>query len=143
MSYKKYNSNNKGKKPIKSVKKPVKKGVKRPPPKKRDEGCFITTACVNYYGLSDNAYELVTLRKFRDSQLLLSKSGSILVEKYYNVAPKIVQCLNTDPKRNRIYSLIFAHIKLACSEIEKKDYNKAKNIYIRTVSLLVKKYNIN
>lgn len=143
MSYKKYNSNNKGKKPIKQVKKPIKKGVKRPPPKKQDEGCFITTACVNYYGLPDNAYELVTLRRFRDNYLSKQKSGKVLISRYYKVAPRIVELLDQDVDRESTYKMIFEHIKLACSEIEKKNYATAKSIYIRTVGILATKFNLN
>ena len=49
------------------------------PREARDNNCFITTACVKYYGLKDNCYQLEILRKFRDGYLLKSDSNKDLV----------------------------------------------------------------
>src|ERR1700741_227015 len=73
----------------KTGKKPARKRYKHPP-KKKDDNCFITTACVNYYGLDDDCYQLETLRKFRDNFLLKSPKDKKLVEQYYILAPTIV-----------------------------------------------------
>src|ERR1041385_8572690 len=71
-------------------------------PREIEEGgdCFITTACVNFYGLSDNCYQLITLRKFRDDFLKSTRNGRKLIEDYNRVAPKIVSYLETDKHKN-------------------------------------------
>jgi len=71
-----------------------------------DESCFLTTACVKYYGLKDNCYQLQTLRKFRDTYLLATAKNKYLVEKYYSVAPKLVALLAKDENREELYRII-------------------------------------
>jgi hypothetical protein len=63
------------------------------PRQARDNNCFITTACVKYYGLNDNCYQLKTLRKFRDTYLLKSHENALLVGQYYCIAPNLVMLL--------------------------------------------------
>lgn len=112
-------------------------------PKNRDEesNCFITTACVKYYGLKDDCYELQTLRHFRDSYLLKSDKGKRMVSKYYQVAPAIVKCLEADEKKKVIFTELFLQIKLACNAIEQEDFEKATAIYKSAVANLYHKFN--
>ena len=58
-----------------------------------DNNCFITTACVQHYNLSDNCYQLSTLRNFRDNYLQRSTDGNKLIKEYYSVAPQLVKLL--------------------------------------------------
>lgn len=107
-----------------------------------DDNCFITTACVKYYGFEDNCYQLKTLRKFRDTYLLNSLKGKALVEKYYSIAPTLVKQLEADDNKKEIFKIIFHEINEACFAIEGKNFEKAKVIYKDTVNNLLKHYRI-
>jgi len=112
-------------------------------PKNRDEesNCFITTACVKYYGLRDDCYELQTLRHFRDTYLLKSDKGKRMVSKYYQVAPAIVKCLEADKMRKVLFAEILLQIKSACNAIENRNFEKATTIYKSTIANLYHKFN--
>lgn len=105
-------------------------------------GCFITTACVNYYNLPDDCYQLNTLRSFRDSYLSNTAKGKSLVKLYYEVAPKIVKCLNVDPNKESLYQFIYSQINLACAYIENKRLAEAKRLYEKTVRQLAKHFQV-
>lgn len=60
-------------------------------------GCFITTAAVGAVGLSDDCWELATLRRFRDTVLLPDADGRQLVADYYRLAPAVVERVNRRP----------------------------------------------
>ncbi len=113
------------------------------PKDKSDEGnCFITTACVKYYGLEDNCYELATLRYFRDSYLLTDPENRSLVKQYYSIAPKIVQQLERDINKKKLFEEIYLQIKQACRAIEKGKFEMAKAIYMSTIINLFQHYEI-
>jgi hypothetical protein len=111
-------------------------------PRNRDEesNCFLTSACVKYYGLKDDCYELRTLRKFRDKYLLKSTHGKRLVNQYYDIAPEIVKCLEADNRKNILFKHIFLQIKIACKAIENGEFEKASQIYKSTVANLYHTY---
>ncbi len=106
------------------------------PREARDNNCFITTACVSYYGLPDNCYQLITLRKFRDTYLSVSKANKDLVNQYYSVAPRLVELLETDKDKSKLYQQIFERINKACNEIEHRNYSEAKAVYQNAVLYL-------
>jgi hypothetical protein len=56
-----------------------------------DKKCFLTTACVKYYGLPDDCKELTILRQFRDHYMKEFKEGRQAIQEYYHLAPKIVE----------------------------------------------------
>ena len=60
---------------------------------RKKSGCFFTTAACTYKGLPDDCHELQTLRVFRDTVLMSSAEGRDLVQRYYEVAPSIVERL--------------------------------------------------
>lgn len=97
------------------------------------DDCFITTACVKYYHLDDNCYQLETLRNFRDSYLLKSERGKKEVAKYYSVAPGLVLRLKKDTHHKRIYEHLFSQINEACQAIESREFQKAEQIYKKAV----------
>jgi hypothetical protein len=119
-----------------------KAATKKPPYKKpkKDEECFLTTACVTYYDLPDNAYELTTLRSFRDTYMATKPKGKQLIAHYYTIAPTLVVFINKDKDRKTIYASIFTVIQKACAEIEKKHFVKAQNTYLALVKNLQEKY---
>jgi len=60
------------------------------------KSCLVSSACVEAMSLSDNCFELNTLRKFRDSYLINIPNGNSEINNYYQIAPTIV---------NKIYQL--------------------------------------
>lgn len=102
--------------------------------------CFLTTACVQYYALPDNGYELTTLRHFRDNYLAESAGGKELIQEYYQVSPKIVTRVNQDVNKNTIYTFIYSKVLEACSAIEEKKLRSAKDVYVGLVRSLMKRY---
>lgn len=107
-----------------------------------DDNCFITTSCTKYYGLSDDCYELQTLRKFRDTYLMRTAKSRNLVTQYYIIAPTLVSLLESSESKKKLYRKIFDRINCACLAIEKEKFSKAKIIYEDTVIYLMKYFNL-
>ncbi len=120
---------------IKAVINPRNKG-------EEDSNCFITTACVRHYDLPDSCYQLQTLRFFRDNYLRNQKGGTELIQQYYLIAPKLVKLLNQHPDRENLFRNIFHQINTACSLIERKENAKAKRLYAKVVSTLLKHFQL-
>jgi hypothetical protein len=121
---------------------PVKKLKPKKPAGKKDLMCFLTTACVNYYSLPDNGYELTTLRNYRDTYLSSSNGGKKLIQEYYRVSPEIVKLADNDTNKEKVYEYIYSEIQSACVEIEKQNYLSAKKVYVNLVKTLMKKYDL-
>lgn len=117
------------------------KAVINPRNSNEESNCFVTTACVKYYGLKDDCYELQTLRHFRDTYLLKSNKGKRMVSKYYQVAPAIVKSMEADTNNKELFSEIFLQIKAACNAIEQHNFEKATTIYKSAVANLYHKFN--
>lgn len=115
---------------------------KKVSPQESDEGCFITTACIKHFGLTDNCYQLQTLRLFRDNYLLKSKATKSLVQQYYIIAPQIVTCLEGDKNKYKLYNKVFQQINKACAAIEKNEFGTATIIYQETVFQLMKYFKL-
>lgn len=104
--------------------------------------CFLTTACVKYYSLPDNGYELKTLRNYRDTYLASTNAGKKLIQDYYLVSPQIVQHIEKDQEKKLVYNYIYTEVKSACSQIEDGNLLSAKKIYTAMVRTLIKKYSL-
>lgn len=125
----------------KAVKKSAKKAGKPKPKKKREDlNCFLTTACVRYYGLPDDGYELNTLRNFRDSYLASDAAGKKLIAEYYEVSPLIVERIEKDAQKESAYSYIHERVLRACREIDEKELLAAKKTYVDLVEHLKQRY---
>lgn len=113
-------------------------------PRQMDEGgnCFLTSACVEFFKLSDNCYQLTTLRHFRDSILIKSKKGKSIIAEYNQIAPLIVSHLWRDKAKENIFNYLFTEINITCKSLEKRNYKKAIEIYKRAVTLLALRYKI-
>ena len=118
------------------------KKPKRPKKPKPKDDCFITTACVQYYSLTDDCFQLELLRSFREDYLYKSSKGRRLVEEYNKIAPLIVSKIKVDIAKDKVLSETFSCIIKACDFISLGQYNIATRIYIRTVSSLVKRYKL-
>jgi hypothetical protein len=116
----------------------AKKTIKKS--KSKDSFCYFTTACTQYYGLSDNCYQLETLRRFRDTEMIKAVKDRELVKLYYNVAPKIVEKIKSNPNHDIEFKKIFKHINYACDLISRQKSNRAKIEYARMVYYLINKY---
>ena len=109
---------------------------KNPKPKKSG-GCFITTATCQTLGKSDNCFELNTFRNYRDNWLINQEGGEQLIEKYYKVAPIIVQNIQSKLNHNLIFKNIWDDYLIQCLKfINDGEYEKAKKIYISMVESL-------
>lgn len=124
------------------VKKPTKKAAKKTRKKGDTLMCFLTTACVRYFHLADNGYELNTLRRYRDSYLASSEKGRELIKHYYQVSPEIVKRLEKDEQRSSLYAYIHNRVLKACTEIDRNEFEKAKYTYQRMVVRLQKHYEL-
>lgn len=92
--------------------------------------CFLTTAVVEMRGEADDGYTLSTLRKFRDTYL---KNKNNEVEKYYEVAPKLVKAI---PKEDKTWLWIGKRIDKAIQYIEDGKNGLAYQTYKRMVEKL-------
>lgn len=88
-------------------------------------GCFLTSACCKYKGLSDDCEELQVLRNFRDSYLREKAYGPELIKCYYEDAPEIVAAIDKSDKREEIYEEIYSKVLQIKEFIEEKKYEEA------------------
>jgi hypothetical protein len=92
--------------------------------------CFLTTAVVEMRGEEDDGYTLSTLRKFRDTYL---RNKNDAVEKYYEVAPKLVKAI---PKEDKTWLWIGRRVDKAIEYIEEGKNGLAYQTYKRMVEKL-------
>lgn len=99
--------------------------------KETDISCFLTTACMRFYhaDFKDDCYELTMLRWLRDNCVMDED-----VTHYYEVAPLIVECIESgDPKS--VYPYIYQNLVSYCvSEIEVGNYENAVARYKQVVA---------
>lgn len=104
-------------------------------------GCFVTTACISARNLPDDCYELETLRKFRDTYVVLQPTGEADIALYYEYAPTIVKKISELPNGNQIFCDLYQELVLPCVElIGKEEYTKAYDLYISTTLQLKSEY---
>ena len=98
--------------------------------KSSGSGCFLTTACVNILGKTDDCAELTVLRKFRDEVLESSENGKKLIHDYYHIAPGIVEAIDIRDDKQIVYTDIYNHMILPTIYcIKKNDKQGAISIY--------------
>ncbi len=93
-------------------------------------GCFVSTACCEAMGLSDDCEELQTLRHFRDTYLLASREGEKEVAAYYAHSPRVLKKIRSEANSRetlrRIYhELVVPTVKM----IHRKEYAAAHTHY--------------
>ena len=91
-----------------------KQDKREPGAKKDDEGCFLTTACVEARGLPDDCEALETLRTFRDACLANRPDGREAIAEYYRMAPGIVDAINALEDRGAIWNRVYAELVEPC-----------------------------
>ena len=107
---------------------------------RQNRGCYLTSACVEYKGLSDDCYELTTLRSFRDNYVAKLENGGALIQKYYETAPTIVQKINKAENKNEIYNRMYDYILICVEQIEKENYENALDLYKNMVEKFSEKF---
>ncbi len=101
-------------------------------------GCYLTTACIKHYtkDFDDNCYYLDILRWFRDNYVSVED-----VNKYYEIAPTVVNTLNKLDNCNELYDNIYKNIIQVCVRlIEIGKYKETYKIYKNNILDLEKKY---
>jgi len=102
--------------------------------------CFLTTAVCESLSKSDNCYELMTLRKYRDGYLMQTKDGRALVEEYYDIAPALVMIMNMEQDQ-RVYNHLYKDYIMPCiKHIEDNEPEVCKERYICMVNEVKNKY---
>ena len=103
-------------------------------------GCFITTACVNHRGLSDDCEELTVLREFRDTYLLEKPHGVRLIELYYEHSPKIVIAIGRREDEEDILKRLYLIIRKCVEAIKMGDNEFAFKTYCEMVMKLKEEF---
>lgn len=84
----------------------------------------------------DSCNELITLRWFRDN--FVSKED---IKHYYDIAPIIVDRINSVPDNNRIYAWIYEHVVQPCViAIQQQNYEFAYNRYKESILVLEEQF---
>ncbi len=104
-------------------------------------GCFLTSACIEAKGLSDDCYELTVLRNFRDHYLAKQECGKCEIDHYYYVAPAIVEKIKDLDSAHNIFDRIYLELVAPCVKmVERADFEGAHNLYRSYVQMLEKQY---
>lgn len=99
------------------------------------------TAVCDSFGKADDCYELTAFRNFRDKWLALQEDGKNLIAEYYDVAPKIVEKINSLSNSAEIYKNIWQDYLSKClKSIEVGDNLNCKKIYVEMVNTLKEKF---
>lgn len=106
------------------------------------EGCFLTTACVEYAGLPDDCHELTVLRSFRNNYVARLAYGPVALAEYYKVAPSLVRQIEQSNERNAILAGIFSTVSRAVVMIERGNYQEAFICYEAMFADLKKRYHV-
>lgn len=104
-------------------------------------GCYLTSACTAARGLPDDCYELQTLRRFRDEWLKHQPDGVLLIAKYYEIAPKIVEKIDAREDNPALYGEIYTNLVEPCVKmIEDGNFAAALELYQEFTLRLEKEY---
>ncbi len=92
-------------------------------------GCYLTSATVDYYGKADDCEELNALRAFRDGYMKTAEGGEELIKDYCEVAPKIVELINSSDKKDKYYKYISEVVEKCVKLISMKENERALTEY--------------
>ncbi|MCP4345835.1 MAG: hypothetical protein GY795_09950 [Desulfobacterales bacterium] len=100
-------------------------------------GCFITTATCLALNKKDNCDELNMFRKFRDEWLLKMDYGSELIKYYYQIAPVIVEQINSRVDKDEIYKQIWnVYLRDCLILIDDRRFSDALHTYKNMITYL-------
>jgi hypothetical protein len=109
-------------------------------PEPKSSKCFITTACVEAEGLPDDCEELTILRAFRDGFMSSLPNGAALISEYYNIAPRIVARISTEPDAEIIFASLYESVSTSADMVKAGKNDEAMRTYVTIVSDLKEKY---
>ncbi len=94
-------------------------------------GCFLTEAVVGARGTeADDGPTLTALRAFRDGYMQETAERRALVERYYEIAPRIVEAI---PGGHEDWAWIGERVDVAVAAIAAGDRDMAFGIYVDMV----------
>ena len=105
-------------------------------------GCYLTTACVEHKGLSDDCTQLQTLRRFRDSYIRSRTDGEQILNRYYTLAPEIVTAIQASPAREEHLNDLFIMIEQAVGHINGGRETKAFKLYSQSFTQLLAEFKV-
>lgn len=109
--------------------------------RRKNGGCYITTATCLALSKSDDCFELSVIRHFRDNWLAKQKNGIEIINEYYKIAPVIVENININNNRIKVYKEIWdVYLKCFFELIMSGNNKKAKVVYLKMVDILSKEY---
>ena len=112
--------------------------------KKSNDGCYLTTACVESRGLPDDCGELETLRAFRDTYLASQPNGKEEIAAYYRMAPGIVSAINALENRDAIWDQVYAELVEPCvALIHNRQEDSDYRLYKEYSLMLQTRYGVN
>lgn len=104
-------------------------------------GCFLTSACVEAEGLSDDCRELTILRNFRDEYLKNLPGGADEIAEYYFIAPQIVSAIRNCSDAKALFHDIYEKVVRPCVEFIEQGMNEAAHqLYRKSVLEMKAKY---
>ena len=74
------------------------------------DDCFITSACCEVLGLSDDCFELRSLRAYRDHVLASTPGGAGDIALYYQIAPVILRAMPKATRHQRLGAAYLLYI---------------------------------
>ena len=98
--------------------------------------CYITTACTQHKGLSDDCEELTVLRNFRDTYLINQENGKELIQMYYEYAPPILVNIKRREDEDEILAKLYGVITDCVNAIKQGDNEYAYKTYVKMVLAL-------
>lgn len=105
-------------------------------------GCYLTTACVEFKGLSDDCTQLQTLRRFRDSYIRSRTDGEQILNRYYTLAPEIVTAIQASLAREEHLNDLFIMIEQAVGHINGGRETKAFELYSQSFTQLLAEFKV-
>ena len=104
-------------------------------------GCFITTACVEEKGLSDDCHEMNVLRKYRDILVTQDEEFRSKVLEYYRKAPLIIQGIESEGNSSSTYNTLYEEMIKPCVQmLDDGKVLEAKELYLSYYEKLSEKY---
>ena len=95
--------------------------------------CFLTTACVQHAGLRDDCDELMLMRVLRDRYLDKFDEGRRVIDRYYEIAPPIVDTIRRAPDAHRILGWILREVRATAHCVARGDMETAMVRYAAMV----------
>jgi len=110
-------------------------------PPKENSDCYLTSACTEAMGLTDDCRELSLLRSFRDNWLAHQPGGKAEITRYYEVAPGIVSAIRAQGNAKVVFQELYNGLVMPCYRaISKGNFEEAHILYRAKALELEEKY---